>query len=175
MIIKNTDTIDLIFTEIYKSKNILTSPTSKSDKHFTFECVRRYLDISRHLNRRWPYTIRYLQSIYGDDILTNVFEQIDTTGSTYRNLNDAACGIFFNNIAKNSNIDFELLLYEDYRNGKTKPSAYTTKQPLEKFTLIPYDLDSIYTTLMFYGRAYAPTALYATLILEPGNTYRVTE
>jgi len=94
MIIKNTDTIDLIFTEIYKSKNILSSPTTACDKHFTFECVRRYLDISRHLNRRWPYTIRYLQSIYGDDILTNVFEQIDTTGSTYRNLNDAACGIF---------------------------------------------------------------------------------
>jgi hypothetical protein len=175
MTTKNTDTTDLIFTAIYNSKNILNPPTSAHDKHFTFECVRRYLDISRHLNRRWPYTIRYLQSIYGDNILTNVFEQIYTTGSTYRNLNDAACGIFFNNTAKNSHIDFELLLYEDFRNGKAGISAYTTKQPSEKFTLIPYDLDSIYTTLMFYGRAYAPSALYANLILEPGKTYRVTE
>ena len=94
MIVKNTDTIDFILTEIYKSKNILTTPNRACEKHYTFECVRRYLDISRHLNRRWPYTIRYLQSIHGDDILTNVFEQFDTTGNTYRNLNDAACGIF---------------------------------------------------------------------------------
>jgi hypothetical protein len=125
------------------------------------------------LNRRWPYAIRYLQSIYGDDILINVFERFDTTGSTYKNLNDAACGIFFNNTAKNAHIDVELLLYEDFRNGKTGSPAYTTTQPKEKFTLIPYDLDSIYTTLMFYGRAYAPSALYENLILEPGTTYRV--
>lgn len=175
MTIKNTDTIDLIFTEIYKSKNILTHPTSAYDKHFTFDCVRRYLDISRHLNRRWPYTIRYLQSIYGDNILTNVFEQMHTAGSTYRNLNDAACGIFFNDTTKNSNTDFELLLYEDFRNGKVGTPVYTTKQPFEKFTLIPYDLDSIYTTLMFYGRAYAPSTLYKNLTPEPGITYRANE
>jgi hypothetical protein len=173
MIIKKTDAVGLIFAEIYKSKNIFTSPTSACDKHFTFECVRRYLDISRHLNRRWPYTIRYLQSIYGDNILTNVFEQFDTTGSNYKNLNDAACGIFFNNTAKNSHIDFELLLYEDFRNGRDISASYTTTQPLEKSTLIPYDLESIYTTLMFYGRAYAPSALYVNLTLEPGKTYRV--
>lgn len=173
MIVKNTDTIDFILTEIYKSKNILTTPNRACEKHYTFECVRRYLDISRHLNRRWPYTIRYLQSIHGDDILTNVFEQFDTTGNTYRKLNDAACGIFFNNTAKSSHIDFELLLYEDFRNGKNGNSAYTTTRPLDKFTLIPYDLDSIYTTLMFYGRAYAPRALYVNLTLEPGKTYRI--
>jgi hypothetical protein len=173
MAIKNTDTIDLIFNETYKSKNILTPPASARDKHFTFECIRRYLDISRHLNRRWPHTIRYLQSVYGENILTDVFEKFDTTGSIYRNLNDAACGIFFNNIVKNSPIDAELLLYEDFRNGKARSSTYTTTQPFEKFTLIPYDLDSIYTTLMFYGRAYAPSILYANFILEPGKTYRV--
>jgi hypothetical protein len=173
MTVKNTEAIEFIFTEIYKSKNILTTPTSAREKHFTFECIRRYLDISRHLNRRWPYTIRYLQSIHGDGILTNVFDKFDAIGTTYKNLNDAACGIFFNNIAKNSHIDFELLLYEDFINGKTGKLTYTTTQPLEKFTLIPYDLDSIYTTLMFYGRAYAPSVLYANLILEHGKTYRV--
>jgi len=173
MTIKSTDTIDLILTETYKSKNIFTLPTSPHDKHFTFECIRRYLDISRYLNRRWPHTIRYLQSVYGESILTDVFEQFDTTGSTYRNLNDAACGIFFNNIVKKSHIDSELLIYEDFRNGRTRNSTYTTTQPFEKSTLIPYDLDSIYTTLMFYGRAYAPSVLYANFILEPGKTYRV--
>jgi hypothetical protein len=95
------------------------------------------------------------------------------TGNTYKNLNDAACGIFFNNTIKHSPIDAELLLYEDFRNGKTSRLIYTTTQPFEKFTLIPYDLDSIYTTLMFYGRAYAPSVLYANFILEPGKTYRV--
>lgn len=174
MKIKSSDSLELAFKKLYSSKNLFMLPDSAWEKHFTFESIRRYLDISRHLYRRWPHTIRYLESVHGESILTDTFDNFDSAARTYRNLNDAACGIFFNKISTTfPPINSELLLYEDYRNGKSINFEYiTVRTPGRSCTLVPYNLDSIYTTLMFYGRAHAPSSLYRNLTLEEGKTYR---
>ena len=166
----------MLFSKIYESNNLLSNPTSPEEKHFSFESIRRYLDISRHISRRWPHTIRYLESIHGEDVLIDVFDRYDKTSKIYKNLNAAACEIFFKKInTQFPPIDSELLFYEDFRNGRDKYYKYTSVLPLGyPHTLVPFDLDSIYTTLMFYGRAHAPSILYRNLVLEPGKTFRVS-
>jgi hypothetical protein len=165
----------IFFSKIYESNNLLSTPTSSEEKHFSFESIRRYLDISRHISRRWPYTIRYLESIHGEEVLIAVFDRFDKTSKIYKNLNAAACEIFLQKIKTQSPpIDYELLLYEDFRNRRDTQYKYVSTPPAGRSrTLVPFDLDSIYTTLMFYGRAHAPSIFYKNLVLEPGKTFKV--
>lgn len=167
---------NIIFSKIYKPNKLLLIPASAEDKHFLFDCIRRYLDISRHISRRWPYTIRFLESLYGDEILIAVFDRFDKSSKAYKNLNAAACEIFFKIVSNQlPPIESELLRYEDFRNGRDKHYKYVSTPPPEyPHTLVPFDLDSIYTTLMFYGRAHAPSIFYKNLVLEPGEIFRIS-
>lgn len=172
-----TESTKMIFSRIYERNKLLSISDSTEGKHFSFDRIRRYLDISRHISRRWPYTIRYLESIYGEEILIAVFDRFDKSSKIYKNLNAAACEIFFKMAtAQLLPIESELLRYEDFRNGRDKYFKYVSTPPSERpHTSIPFDLDSIYTTLMFYGRAHAPSIFYKNLVLEPGTIFRITQ
>jgi hypothetical protein len=69
----------------------------------------------------------------------------------------------------------ELIRYEDFMNGGGQ-FCYTARPPLGLASVhIPYDLESFYMSLMFYGRASAPSFLYQQLDIEPGCLYRTTK
>lgn len=69
----------------------------------------------------------------------------------------------------------ELLEYEDALNTQIRLSiSYTTERPAKgRYLKLPYDLESFYISLLFYGRASAPAFLYQQLIPEPGTTYKL--
>lgn len=165
--------MDDVLSQIYDSKVLGEESGACFNMHLVFESTRRYLDITRYINRRWPYTMRYLSAIYGENVLESVFDKFHEKGKTYKNLNDAACSVFFKLVASGSaDIQVEMLLYEDFRNGRGGKYHYQSQKPKGDFKVIPYDLESIYMTLMFYGRASAPLKLYRQLNLEQGITYR---
>ena len=119
-----------------------------------------------------PYILAFDQG----HALTLVFEQFPLRARHYNNIAKGAHALFKRAVATlNTPFYAELLEYEDAQNVHALPGAmYTTEQPKKGHSIIvPYDLESFYTSLLFYGRASAPAFLYQQLAPEPGTTYKI--
>lgn len=84
---------------------------------------------------------------------------------------------FFKRAVATLNVPFyaELLEYEDAQNAHAPHGVtYTPERPKKSnYLILPYDLESFYISLLFYGRASAPAFLYQQLAPEPGTTYKI--
>lgn len=160
----------------YSIKTLTSSLHPSKESRLQFESTRRFLDITRHIHRRWPYSTPYLLAFNNDILLSHVFEQFPFKAQQYSNVAEGAQALFKIAVAAlNNNFYIELLDYED----ALTPHAsyyfkYTTERPdTDRYTTLPYDLDSFYLSLLFYGRSFAPNFLYRNLIPEPGNIYKI--
>lgn len=166
-----------LLSTIYSLENIRPSVSHpRQDAHLLFESTRRFLDITRHIHRRWPYSTPYILAFDQGHALTLVFEQFPLRARHYNNIAKGAHALFKRAVATlNTPFYAELLEYEDAQNVHALPGAmYTTEQPKKGHSIIvPYDLESFYTSLLFYGRASAPAFLYQQLAPEPGTTYKI--
>lgn len=166
-----------LLSKIYRLENIRPSVAhSPQDPHLLFESIRRFLDITRHIYRRWPYSVPYILAFDQTHLLTQVFEQFPWRARHCSNIAMGAQKLFQESVTLLSNPFFaELLEYEDALNTQIRLSiSYTTERPTkDRYLKLPYDLESFYISLLFYGRASAPAFLYQQLIPEPGTTYKL--
>jgi len=58
-------------------------------KHYAFEVTRRFLDICRIINKKWPNTARYMTAIHGDIILEKIYSHLFDASDTTASLADA--------------------------------------------------------------------------------------
>ena len=162
---------------IYTLEHIKPSASSpKKEPHLLFESTRRFLDITRHIYRRWPYSTPYIFAFDQGHTLTQVFEQFPLRARHYNNIAQGAHALFKRAVARLSTPFYaELLEYEDAQSAHTpNGTIYTTEQPNKgDYLTLPYDLESFYISLLFYGRASAPAFLYLQLAPEPGITYKI--
>ena len=162
---------------IYTLDNIRHSASRPhQNAHLVFESTRRFLDITRHIYRRWPYSAPYILAFDQGHSLTQVFEQFPLRARHYNNIAMGAHALFKRAVATLSTPFYaELLEYEDAQNSHTPHGViYTTEQPQKgHYLVLPYDLNSMYTSLLFYGRASAPAFLYQQLTPEQGTTYKI--
>lgn len=162
------------FKSFYSFKNLVrdTSGNCRSDMRFRFDSTRRFIDIVRFINRRWPFSIPFISSTYGVSFWQPLFENFpdDTINcSTLYEASVTRAAV----VIKLLDHEFltELICYEDFRNG-SGAYIYSSKATSPMSIQIPYDLSSFYLSLMFYGRASAPSFLYQQLEIEQGCTYR---
>ena len=168
-----TELLSRIYT---REALVYTHATRNNISHLHFESTRRFLDITRHIYRRWPYSTDYILALYTTELLTDIFEQFPFEANHYHNIAEGAHALFKHS-TKQLNTPFlvELLEYEDTKNPhiNTDFTYKSTEPPHGNFILLPYDLESFYISLQFYGRASAPYFLYQQLSPEPGKTYKV--
>lgn len=169
-------TLELL-SAIYTLEHIKpTASLPKKDAHLLFESTRRFLDITRHIYRRWPYSAPYILAFDQGYSLTQVFEQFPIRARHYNNIAQGAHALFKRAVARLGPPFYaELLEYEDAQSTHVPNGAlYTTEQPKKgDYLTLPYDLESFYISLLFYGRASAPAFLYRQLAPEPGTTYKI--
>ncbi|MCD5974927.1 hypothetical protein [Pseudomonas quasicaspiana] len=164
------------FESFYSFNNLLRgNPGSdRPDKNLSFDSTRRFIDIVRFVNRRWPFSIPFISSCHGLSLWRPLFENFPADAANCTTLYEASVTRAAA-VIRLIDGDFlsELISYEDFRNG-SGIFSYSTDAVSEKTSVqIPYDLESFYLSLMFYGRASAPPFLYRQLDIEPGCTYRV--
>ncbi len=163
------------FESFYSFNNLLREKPGIgwSDVHLRLDSTRRFIDIVRFINRRWPFSIPFISSCYGLSFWRLLFESFPAEAANGTTLYEAS-------IKRAATVvgliggDFlsELIHYEDFKNGGGLFS-YSTDAVCEKTSImIPYDLESFYLALVLYGRASAPAFLYQQLAIEPGCTYK---
>lgn len=163
------------FESFYSFSHLLRrSPGGdRPDINLSFDSTRRFIDIVRFVNRRWPFSIPFISSCYGLSLWQPLFEKFPADAANCTTLYEASVTRAAT-VIKMIDADFlsELIHYEDFRNGDGI-FCYSTNVVSDQASVkIPYDLESFYLSLMFYGRASAPPFLYQQLDIEPGCTYR---
>lgn len=166
-----------LLSRIYTREALIPDHSNSNNiTHLHFESTRRFLDITRHIYRRWPYSTEYILALNTAELLTDIFEQFPFKASHYHNIAEGAQALFKHSTKKlNNPFLVELLEYEDTKNSNANIEfTYETTEPSHgNFILLPYDFESFYISLQFYGRASAPYFLYQQLSPEPGKTYKV--
>lgn len=166
------------FESFYSFNNLLrrNSTSDRPDKNFSFDSTRRFIDIVRFVNRRWPFSIPFISSCYGQSLWRPLFDNFPADAANCKTLYEASVTRAAT-VIKSIDDDFlsELINYEDFRNGLGIFRYSTDAAGEETSVQIPYDLESFYLSLMFYGRASAPPFLYRQLDIEPGCIYRVVK
>lgn len=164
------------FESFYLFANLLRrAEDTAAQLNLRFDSTRRFIDIVRFVNRRWPFSTPYISSLHGDLFWRPLFENFPVGVSHCPTLFDASIARAAHVIHKlDAGFLSELIRYEDFRNGVGifHYSADAAVLGMEIPVLIPYDLSSFYLSLSFYGRASAPPFLYQQLDIEPGLTYR---
>lgn len=163
------------FGSFYSFDNLLReSPESGlPDINFRFDSTRRFIDIVRFINRRWPFSIPFISSIYGVSFWRPLFDNFPSDAGNCPTLYEASVTRAAA-VIQELDADFlsEIIHYEDFRNGSGAFYYSPDATRADVSVLIPYDLSSFYLSLMFYGRASAPSFLYQQLDIEPGCIYR---
>ncbi|MBC3952518.1 hypothetical protein [Pseudomonas folii] len=164
------------FESFYSFNNLLRGNPAgdRPDTNLSFDSTRRFIDIVRFVNRRWPFSIPFISSCYGQSLWQPLFDNFPADAAHCTTLYEASVTRAAT-VIKLIDDDFlsELIHYEDFRNG-LGIFRYSTDAVCEETSVqIPYDLESFYLSLMFYGRASAPPFLYQQLDIEAGCTYRV--
>lgn len=166
------------FRCFYSFNNLLRDGAKgeHSETNFRFDSTRRFIDIVRFINRRWPYTIPFISSVHGESFWRPLFDNFPESVGHCSTLYEASVT---KAAAVVRDLDdgflFEILNYEDYRNGAGAHYYSSTDNGEDTFTKIPYDLSSFYMSLMFYGRASVPSFLYRQLDIEPGCIYKAVK
>lgn len=159
----------------YSFNNLLrdTPAVGRSDVSLRVDSTRRFIDIVRFVNRRWPFSIPFISSCYGLSLWRPLFENFPAEAANCTTLYEASVTRAQTVIALLGG-DFlsELIHYEDFRHGAGLFSYSTTAVCEETSVQIPYDLESFYLSLVIYGRASAPAFLYQQLAVKPGCTYK---
>lgn len=163
------------FESFYSFNNLLRGIPGgdQIDARLSFDSTRRFIDIVRFVNRRWPFSTPFISSCYSLSFWRPLFENFPADAANCTTLYEASVTRAVT-VIKQIDGDFlsELIHYEDFRNGSGifcySPDAVCEETSVQ----IPYDLESFYLSLMFYGRASAPPFLYQQLEIEPGRTYR---
>ena len=170
------ETVNLL-SRISSLENLIpNSPYGNDTNHLHFESTRRFLDIIRHIYRRWPNSTHYILALNNITLLTEIFEQFPFKANHSSNVADGAHSLFKQSTKQLNNPFFhELLEFEDAQtpHSITDYTYVTVKPESGHFILFPYDFESFYISLQFYGRASAPPFLYQQLNPEPGQTYKV--
>lgn len=166
------------FRSFYSYDNLLrdTATMGSSDIHFRFDSTRRFIDIVRFINRRWPYSIPFISSVHGESFWRPLFDSFPEGAPPCSTLYEASVTRAAAVIrGLDDGCVSEILDYEDFRNG-TGMYHYSGTDPARDGAVeIPYDLSSFYMSLMFYGRASAPSFLYRQLDIEPGCIYKAVK
>ena len=93
-------TLELL-SAIYTLEHIKpTASLPKKDAHLLFESTRRFLDITRHIYRRWPYSAPYILAFDQGYSLTQVFEQFPIRARHYNNIAQGAHALFKRAVAR---------------------------------------------------------------------------
>lgn len=164
------------FENFYLFNNLLPKSfaISHANKNLCFDSTRRFIDIVRLINRRWPFSIPYISSMHGISFWRLLFEGFPAAAINCSNLYDASVKSATTALQElDGNFLLELIQYEDFNNGSGIFYYSTTVSETEISVKVPYDLPSFYLSLMFYGRASAPPFLYQQLDIEPGCIYRI--
>lgn len=163
------------FESFYSFNKLLrTHPESGiSDTYLRFDSTRRFIDIARFVNRRWPFSTPFISSCYGISFWRPLFENFPADVGHCTTLYQASVTRAVK-VIQELDTDFlsEIIRYEDFRNGTGLFDYSSAPFEPEVNVQIPYDLASFYLSLMFYGRASAPPFLYQQLDIEPGCIYR---
>ncbi|NHB61744.1 hypothetical protein [Photorhabdus sp. RW14-46] len=171
----NEDSLERM-SNLYSGRALLEFNINQTiaENHLLFDRVRRFLDITRALHKRWVYVSKYILSLSDECVLIDVFDEFHIKASISHSISVASCNIFYNKIKNSGNELFvELLDYEDYVNQHPRRHyIYSKDNKDEKNILVPYDLESLYLSIMFYARASAPSFLYKTILTEPGVIYK---
>lgn len=163
------------FESFYSFNNLLRASPESSIPHtyLRFDSTRRFIDIVRFINRRWPFSIPFISSCYGISFWRPLFEDFPGDVGHCPTLYEASV-TKATMVIHELDTDFlsEIIRYEDFRNGTGIFDYSAAPFETEGAVQIPYDLASFYLSLMFYGRASAPPFLYQQLDIEPGCIYR---
>lgn len=166
--------IDSEFLELYSFAGLFkcarnSAPASVYKK---FDSTRRFVDISRFVNRRWKFSMPYISSSLGLPFWEAVFDGLPRNTAGLPDIYSASITRALE-VAQGMGGDFaELMRYEDFRNNIGHYTYHSAGCKSDQGFCIDLDLESFYMTLMFYGRASVPEFLYRELIIEPGTMIR---
>ncbi|MNM51970.1 hypothetical protein D3C81_630410 [compost metagenome] len=162
------------FLELYSFSGLFKQVRSLTMEsvHKRFDCTRRFVDVSRFVNRRWKYSMPYISSNLGLPFWKAVFDGLPRNTACLPDLYSASITRALA-VAQDMGSDYaELMRYEDFRNNVGNYTYHSASCKSDEGFYVGIDLESSYMTLMFYGRASVPEFLYQELIIEPGRMVR---
>lgn len=151
-----------IFQKIY-DPNFMSKDTTKmnnSEKRELFESTRRYLDICRVINRKWPLTNKLITAKEDTDLILKVFSSLHLKVVTYPTVHVGAVKEY-----KKCVEAFKDGKYLDLLKLETKlPSS---EEVIEAINNKKSDSTlSLLMTLTYYYRASAPESLYKGILMD---------
>lgn len=151
-----------IFKKIY-DPNFMSKDTTEmndSEKRELFESTRRYLDICRVINRKWPLTNKLITAKEGADLVLEVFSSLHLKVVTYPTVHVGAVKEYRKCVEtfKGGKYLALLKLETELPSSEAVIEAVNNRKPDEILSLL--------MTLTYYYRASAPESLYKGILMN---------